>query len=66
MSVVRRRYDEVTPGDWVREDWGMPVFHEVVRVEKTIGLVNIDIAVGGLIEKLPPRPFHEQIEVDVE
>lgn len=65
MSVVRRRYDEVAPGDQVRAD-NWPVFHEVVHIEKTIGLVNIDIAVGGLIEKLPPRPYHEQIEVDVE
>jgi hypothetical protein len=63
--IVRRPYGSVGVGDYVRSpEW--PTFHEVVRVEKQIGLVCIDIAVGGLIEKLPPRPTHELIETDEE
>lgn len=61
--IVRRRYDQVRVGDYVRDaDW--PTFHQVERVTQTLGLVTIEVGVGGLLEKLPPRYFNELIETD--
>jgi hypothetical protein len=61
--ITTAAYTDVKVGDYVRsEDY--PTFHEVVRVTRTIGLVNVDIAVGGLIERLPPRPYFERVEID--
>jgi hypothetical protein len=61
--IIKRHYDEVKVGDYVRTpDW--PVTHEVVRVEQAVGLVQLEVGVGGMIERLPPRPAHELIETE--
>lgn len=62
MSIVPAGVVKV--GDKIR--YGSdPFFREINdAVRHGDGTVDIEVRVGGLLEKLPPMPYHKRIEVD--